>query len=80
MALTGPVMVGVKGYVVGGSGVRVHNPPVSVDRVPVRMTVSWRVMVMVTVLLVKSGVQPWANMCVMDRRELDARLGKTCAW
>jgi hypothetical protein len=71
-------MVGVKEYVVGGSGLRVHNPPVSVDRVWVRTMVSWRMMV--TALLVKSDVQPWAHSCAMDRRELYERLGKTCDW
>jgi hypothetical protein len=58
--------------------VRVHNPPLAVDRVPARTTVSWRVTV--KVLLVKSDVQPWAQSFAMDRRELDARLGKTCDW
>jgi hypothetical protein len=78
MAFTEPVGVGVKDCVVGGNGVRVHNPPVAVDSVPVRTPVSWRVMV--TVLLVKSAVQPWAQSCAMDRRELDVRLGGKCDW
>jgi hypothetical protein len=62
---------------VGGNGVRVHNTPVAMDRVPVITKVSRRVML--TALLVKSDVQPWTHRCVMDRRELDARLGKMCA-
>jgi hypothetical protein len=78
MAFTDRVMVVVKDCVVGGSGVRVQNPKVAVDCVPVRTTVSWRVMVIS--LLVKSDVQPWAQNCAMGRRELDARMGKTCAW
>jgi hypothetical protein len=60
--------------VVVGSGVRVHNPPVAVDRVSVRTTVSWRVMV--AALSVKNILQPWAQSWDMDIRELDVRLGK----
>jgi hypothetical protein len=77
MAFTEPVMVVVKDCVVVGSSVRVHNPPVAVDRVLVRNTVSW--MVMATAMSVKSALQPWAQSCAMDRRQLDARLGKMCA-
>jgi hypothetical protein len=51
---------------------------VAVDRVPVRTTVSWRVIVMT--VPVKSALHPWAHSWAMDIRELDARLGKTCAW
>jgi hypothetical protein len=78
MAFTEPVMAVVKDCVVGGSGVRVHKRPVAVVRVPVRTTVSWRVML--AALSVKRDVQPCAQSCAMDRRELDARLDKTCAW
>jgi hypothetical protein len=78
MAFTKPVIAGVNDCVVGGNVVRVHNPPVAVDRVPVRTTVSWRVMG--TALLVKSDGQPWAHSCAMDMREFDARLGGMCAW
>jgi hypothetical protein len=59
--------------VVGGSGVRVHNPQVAVDRVPVRTMVSWRVMVMA--LSVKSALQPWAQSWVMHNREVDMSVG-----
>jgi hypothetical protein len=64
------------GLFVGGTGVRVHRPPVAVDRVPVMMTVSSRVMV--TAVLVNTALHPWAQSCVLERREWEARFGNTC--
>jgi hypothetical protein len=54
------------------------NPPVAVDSVPFRTTVSWRVMVMA--VSVKSALQPWSQIWAMGMRKLDARFGKMCAW
>jgi hypothetical protein len=72
------VVAVVNDCIVGGSGARVHNPPVAVNRVSVRTMVSWRVLV--TLLSAKRAVKPWAQSYAMDRRELDAMLGKMCTW
>jgi hypothetical protein len=66
------------GLFVGGTGARVHRPLVAVDRVPVMMTVSLRVMV--TSMLVNKALHPWAHSCAMERREWEARCGNTCAF
>jgi hypothetical protein len=64
------------GVLLGGIGARVHRPPVAVDRVPVMMTVSWRVMV--KAVLVKMYFHPWAHSCTMERSEWEERCGNTC--
>jgi hypothetical protein len=66
------------GMVDGVIGVRVHRPLVAVDRVPVMMTVSSRVMV--TAVSVNMALQMWAHSCEMERSEWEARCGNTtCA-
>jgi hypothetical protein len=57
---------------------RVHNQPVAVECVPVRTTMSWRVMV--TAVAVKMAWHPWAQSWAMESNELAARFGKTWAW
>jgi hypothetical protein len=66
------------GFFVGGTGARVHRPPVVVDCVLVMMTMSLRVMV--TAVLVNMALHPWAQSCAMERREWEARFGNTCAF
>jgi hypothetical protein len=81
IALTEPVMVdgmsGGSGWFNVGRGLRVHNPPVAEDLVPVRTTRSRSVMV--TALLVNIVEQPWSHSWPMERSELDCREGHMCA-
>jgi hypothetical protein len=74
MASSGRWQMGMVDVVIG---VRVQRPPVVVDHVPVRMTVSLRVMV--TAVLVNMALQPWAHSCEMESSEWEARCGNTCA-
>jgi hypothetical protein len=52
-------------------------PPVAVDRVPVMMKVSSRVML--AAVSMNMALQPWAHSCEMERSEWEARYGNTCA-
>jgi hypothetical protein len=72
-----PVMVhgiyGGSGWFNFGRGLRVHNPPVAEDLVPVRTMRPQSLMV--TALLVKFTEQPWSHSWPMERSGLDCREG-----